>query len=83
MFKLLLTIYFSLFFFCLSPAFSAEFTLKTVKDKEAVCNNGKMANYWVAEQKSKKWLVQFPGGGAAWSAKNYLKRGSDKKKSYD
>lgn len=44
-----------------------------------MCNNGKMANYWVAEQKSKKWLVQFPGGGAAWSAKNYTKRGSDKK----
>ena len=79
MFKFFSTTYFLLFFFCLSPAFSAEFTLKTVKDKEAVCNNGKMANYWVAEQKSKKWLVQFPGGGAAWSAKNYSKRGSDKK----
>lgn len=63
----------------LQAANAANFSLATVKDTAAVCNNGKVANYWIADQNSDKWLVQLPGGGAAWDANTYKKRKSSQK----
>ena len=59
---------------CLQVATAATFSLATVKDTTAVCNNGRIANYWIADQNSNKWLIQLPGGGAAWDANTYKKR---------
>ena len=59
---------------------ASEFELITVKNKDALCNNGEKANYWIANQNSSKWLIRLPGGGAAWDKKNYTKRNKDKKK---
>ena len=69
-----------LFVFNLTSANASQFKLKNVTDKAAVCNNGEVANYWASEQGTNKWLIQLPGGGAAWSAKVYMKRGQNKKK---
>lgn len=68
------------FIISLNSVNAAQFQLKTVTDKAATCNNGKVANYWISEQGTNKWLVQLPGGGAAWSAKAYAKRKQSKKK---
>tara|TARA_A100001015_G_scaffold188037_1_gene209433 strand:+ start:606 stop:1637 length:1032 start_codon:yes stop_codon:yes gene_type:complete len=68
------------FVFNLTPTNASQFKLKNVTDKAAVCNSGEVANFWLSEQGTNKWLIQLPGGGAAWSAKVYAKRGQNKKK---
>ena len=50
------------------------FELREVTNNEAVCNDGKLANYWIAKQDSDKWLIQFPGGGSGWPAKYFKNR---------
>ena len=50
------------------------FELREVSNSEAVCNDGKLANYWVAKQDSDKWLIQFPGGGSGWPAETFKTR---------
>lgn len=58
---------------------SSEFKLKTLSDENAICNNGENANYWIADQGTNKWLIQLPGGGAAWDIKTYNSRDKTKK----
>ncbi|MDC1099131.1 pectin acetylesterase-family hydrolase [Candidatus Pelagibacter ubique] len=76
----LLLITFALIVFQTHSSIASELELITVKNEEALCNNGEKANYWIANQNSSKWLIQLPGGGAAWDKKNYTKRNKDKKK---
>ena len=46
-----------------------NFDLREVSDKNAVCNNGKLATYHFAKNDSDKWLIQLEGGGSGWPAK--------------
>ena len=59
---------------CGCSAWATALELRSVNHDEAVCNNNKQANYWIAEQESNKWLIQLPGGGAAWNENSYKKR---------
>lgn len=76
-------LYFILFILITSPTFGSELKLQTLKDKNSICNNGKSANYWIADQNSTKWLIHLPGGGGAWDEKTYLSRDKSKKESID
>ena len=59
-----------------------RFSIKEINGEDAVCNNGKKANYFFAEQKTNtnKWFVQLIGGGAAWNLDTYLERDLEYKK---
>jgi hypothetical protein len=59
-----------------SAVHSKNFELRKVSDANAVCNNGKVANYQFAKAKkdSDKWLIQFEGGGSGWPAKYFKDR---------
>jgi hypothetical protein len=59
----------------------SELKLQVLKNKDSVCNDGKSANYWIANQNSKKWLIHLPGGGGAWDEKTFIDRNKDKKES--
>ena len=65
-----------------SAAHSKNFELRKVSDANAVCNNGKVANYHFAKAKedSDKWLIQFEGGGSGWPASSFKTRKSYKKR---
>lgn len=60
-------------------ALAATFQLREVMDQDAVCNNGEIANYWIARSESDDWLIQFPGGGSGWPASSFDDRSADKK----
>jgi hypothetical protein len=57
----------------------SELKLQVLKNKDSVCNDGKSANYWIANQNSKKWLILLPGGGGAWDEKTFINRNKNKK----
>ena len=59
-----------------SAAHSKTFELRKVSDTNALCNNGKVANYWLAKQETDKWLIQLEGGGSGWPAKYFKDRDS-------
>jgi len=57
----------------------AYFELQNVQDAKAVCNDGSIANYWIARNSSKKWLIQLPGGGSGWPASSFERRADEMK----
>ena len=70
----------SIFIFVSSNVSGSEFKLQILKNENSVCNDGKKANYWVADQKADKWLIHLPGGGGAWDENTFIKRDKNKKK---
>tara|TARA_B100000902_G_scaffold58047_1_gene65076 strand:- start:187 stop:1206 length:1020 start_codon:yes stop_codon:yes gene_type:complete len=76
--KLLIIILFVLF---TKISIGSELKLQILKNKDSVCNDGKNANYWIANQNSKKWLIHLPGGGGAWNEKSFIDRDKYKKES--
>ena len=70
-----------LFILVSQNSYGLEFELQKLQDKNSVCNDGKSANYWIADQNSDKWLIHLPGGGGAWDEKTFIARDKNKKES--
>jgi hypothetical protein len=74
-------LFFILFILVSHNSYGSEFKLQKLQDKNSVCNDGKSANYWVANQNSDRWLIHLPGGGGAWDEKTFISRDKNKKES--
>ena len=70
---------FFVFIFIGNSSQATELKLQTLQNKNSVCNDGKSANYWIADQNSDKWLIHLPGGGGAWDEKTFISRDKNKK----